>query len=139
MVFDRLLGYNNTMRRLLNKLKSELFLRLGLSGVLIYSGWGKLTEPINNFNNNWPDWTTIVFDHLDPEQLFQVFGAFELVLGVAFLVWFMSGRVVRWAAILASIYFLAWLGLSGLTATTYYYWGLAGLSLATWSTYRRRY
>lgn len=128
------------MRRLLNKFKSELFLRLGLAGVYLYSGWSLVTAPAGRLAmlSDWPAWTEAGLAALGQETFLQLLGSFELALGGLFLMWFMPGRVVRWAACAASVHLIILLSSQGLSLATFPLIGLIGLSLGTWSAYRRR-
>ena len=128
------------MRWLTNRLKPELFFRLGLTGVLISTGWLFLTAPVAQLSllDQWPAWLLGIVNSVEAETWLQLMGAFQLAIGVLFLLWFMPSRVIRWATIVTTIYFIALFYLTGLGPETNYYWGLIGLSLGTWAIYRRR-
>ncbi len=80
---------------MLNNIRPELLLRVGLAFVFLYAGVGSLINP-----QNWIGFFPFFLRNAIPETTLLIgFSAFEIILSM----WILSGKKIRLAAIVASI------------------------------------
>lgn len=116
---------------ILDKISTQLFLRLGLGAMFVYSGLDILLHP-----NSWtwalrglPAFIQTQIDRVGPEMYLRGQGIAELMMAAAFLAWFLPRPLVRIAAFFAAVEMIAILVFVGVDAVTFRDIGLVGAAL----------
>ena len=118
--------------RIFAKLKPEWMLRLGLGAMYLYSGYDFIANP-QHWYGFVPQWFSRaivpgIFPSIDTYLRIQ--GAGELLLGIAFLAWFLPRRWLRGAAFLAALEMALIIFFVGVDPITFRDIGLLGAALA---------
>lgn len=116
----------------LSRFSARFFLRLGLGGTYLYSGFSLLRHP-----DGWywalqtlPARIQDLIRPIGADAYLRGQGAAEFFLGAVFLSWFLPRPLVRAAAFLSAAQFLLILFLVGVSFETFRDLGLAGAAFA---------
>jgi len=112
--------------------REQLFLwslRIGLAATYLYSGTGLLFEP-GNWIGYLPAWFKDILP-IAPEIYLQIQGSIELL----FIVSFISGVFIYWAALFSVIEMLSILILIGINVATFRDFAVLGSALALFFYY----
>ncbi len=123
----------------MNRLKPEFVLRLSLAVMYLYSGYSLLTSP-RSWTQFVPFWLKegLVKINFPLTAFVQVQGVVELVIAVAFLLWFLPRRLVKWLAFIAALEMTFILIFGRIDLVTFRDIGLLGAFLALFLIYGRR-
>ncbi|MEK7561143.1 MAG: hypothetical protein AAB539_04285 [Patescibacteria group bacterium] len=122
------------MNKWIDKFSAEMFLRLGLGAMYVYSGYDLIVHPTSWFwaLRGLPVFLQQMIDAAGKTAYLQIQGAGEIVLALIFLLWFLPRRLVRVAAFLAAVEMAAILIMVVLDGVTFRDIGLLGAALALW-------
>ena len=128
----------------MNRLKPEFVLRLSLAAMYLYSGIDIFTNP-----KSWtwavPLWLKTFLVNLTTETdyylilFLKVQASGELIIAVAFLLWFLPPKLVKWLALISASEMGLILIFTGVDSITFRDFGLLGASLAIFLIYREQH
>ena len=111
---------------------SEWFLRLGLAGTYLYSGYDLFMHP-----SAWhwairplPEFIQGIINSFGIDQYLRIQGASELFFALLFLLWFLPRPIVRIVTLLAALEMASILLFVGIGGDTFRDIGLLGAALA---------
>ena len=118
--------------RLLNQIKPEVPIRIGLGLTYLYSGIDILRHP-----SAWhwairalPEFVRGSIDAIGVDSFLIFQGSLELIFGLVFLSWFLPKPLVKWLAIITALEMLFILFFTGLDSITFRDMGIMGGALA---------
>jgi hypothetical protein len=128
--------------KLLKKLaKPEIFLRLGLGSMFLYSGYSMYSNPgpWEFYVSNLPEWALApVTNFVTIQQFLMIQSIAEMAFGAVLILWFLPLWLTRMASILITLHLAAIIMLVGIDTTTFRDIGLLGAALALISVLYRK-
>lgn len=127
--------------RLARKLsKPEIYVRLGLGIMFLYSGYDIIRNPDNwiSFIGNTPEWARSIIEQIGTDKFLLGQGIVEMLIGVVMLVWFLPRRLLKLAAFVAVIEIASILWLVGIDLVTFRDIGLLGAAVSVLAFAARR-
>jgi uncharacterized membrane protein YphA (DoxX/SURF4 family) len=113
--------------------KPEIYLRIGLAGTFIYSGYDIYKNPSNQIGyvETLPQWILDAVQSYMPLSMFlTIQGITEIIFGIILLVWFSPPKIIRLVSVLVGVKLILILYFLGIDTVTFRDIGLVGAVFA---------